>query len=103
MQIPIRRTHRPRITLGQTAAAVAVAAVPMGPLMRLARRVDDLGSAAVLGTLVLGLVALAELVFWAILVAQVEPLRRLLGMPRWVEREVIVDPRGVHWVEDVDI
>jgi len=100
MQVPIRRTRRPRITLGQISAAVAVASLPLGPLMRLARRVDDPASAVVIAALGIGLVALSELVFWSLLVANIDPLRRTLGMPRWTHREVIVDPSGIRWVDE---
>ena len=51
MQLPTRRTRRPKITLGQILASIAVSSVPIAAIMRSARGLNsaaDLAADAIL-------------------------------------------------------
>ena len=103
MRLPMRRFRRPRLTLAQVLATVAVSSVPLALLASMVRGSevgDDPVGAVVFGVLCAGLVGLAELIFWGSLVPNIPPLRRLVGVPRWVVREMIVDPTGIRWVDE---
>ena len=100
MLVPRRCRSRPRITLGQVLASVAVAAVPIAPVMRALRATEsalDLAIAAVFCTCA---ALLFELFFWGFLILLFPPLHRALGRPSWFLWEVEVNPEGIAWVEE---
>lgn len=102
MILPLRWRHRPRITLGQIMATVAVSAMPIALVMRLERGNNSAVEFVLAGCFSMVLVFLFEVSFWVLLVPLIPPLARTLGRPSWFTAELPVDPTGVEWLDRGD-
>jgi hypothetical protein len=98
MILPGKRFRRPRMTLGQILASIAVSSIPISVTMSSARD----GNAKLLPTVICCLVATLafELLFWGVIVPLIPPLRRTLGRPSWSGWELEVHPEGIVWMDD---
>ena len=98
--MPHRLIHRPRLTLGQILASVAVSSLPIAVVMRAMSTDDSLEDLFSVGFFCFLLTLLAEFFFWGCVVPFFPSLERGLGRPSWFRREVVVDPMGINWVEE---
>jgi hypothetical protein len=100
MRLPIRRILRPRITIGQILATVAIASLPIAVVMRTLHPSSSIADALVAFFLGSVSVVLLQVFFWAILVPGIPPIDRLLGRPSWTWVILDVNPEGVSWLDD---
>ncbi|MBX6316762.1 MAG: hypothetical protein IRY99_28190, partial [Isosphaeraceae bacterium] len=100
MILPGRRWRRPRMTLGQILASIAVSALPLALITRAARGTER--TVDLIAPILLGLCGtlLAEVFFWGLFVPAIPPLHRALGCPSWSLWELEVDPKGIAWMDD---
>jgi hypothetical protein len=100
MILPTRFTHRPRITLGQILASVAVSTMPIALIARGMQGQQSTGAVVVASLFCVVLTFMAEVFFWGFFVPLVPSLQRALGRPSWFNWELVIDPSGIKWVDD---
>lgn len=99
MILPFKSVHRPRMTLGQILASVAVSAVPIGAISGGVSGEESMSGLVILLMICACLALLAIGFFWVAVVPLVPPLERALGRPSWFSATLDVNPEGVRWVE----
>jgi hypothetical protein len=100
MIIPRKSFHRPRMTLGQILASVAVSTLPIAMIMRALRTTESAVDIAIAAFFCLCATVLFEAFFWGFLIHLCPPLHRALGQPSWFLWVIEANPEGISWVED---
>ena len=100
MILPQRRRCQPRITLGQSLVAIAIATLPIALIMPMVRGTDSALDLDLAGLFCLILTSFCELLFWGGIVALVWfSLAPARPAPAWIEpifttEPIIVTPSG---------